>query len=82
MDAPELKDPKPLTIADAAAYLGLSISYLYRLTSERRIPHYKSAGGKRVYFKREDLDAWAYGNHVKTSDDIEQEAATRVVLGS
>ena len=33
-----------LTTAEASAYLGLSESYLYKLTSSKRIPHYKPNG--------------------------------------
>ena len=40
-----------LTTAEASAYLGLSESYLYKLTSSKRIPHYKP-NGKLVYFNR------------------------------
>ena len=71
---------RPLDIKQAAAFLGLSQSYLYRLTSKRRIPHYKSRGGKRVYFDPEDLQAWAYGRKVEadglsdSAKEIEQQA--------
>lgn len=46
-----------LTVKEAAAYLGLKASYLYRLTSQRRIPHYKY-GGRIVLFDRAALEAW------------------------
>ena len=78
--------PRPLGIEQAAAFLGLSQSYLYRLTSERRIPHYKSRGGKRVYFDPEDLKAWAYGRRVEVdglsgpAKQIDQHAADYVTL--
>ena len=81
MELPVSNARDPFSVEEAAAYLGLSVSYVYRLTSERRIPFFKSRGGKRVYFKRADLDAWAYGRRVKTADEIDQEAATRLVLG-
>ena len=71
----------PMTVEQAADFLGLSVSYIYRLTSERRIPHFKSQGGKRTYFDPDDLRAWAYGRRVATEEDIDQEAVTRVVLG-
>ncbi len=71
----------PLGVKQAAKRLGISESYLYKLTSRREIPHFKSRGGKRVYFKAEDLDSWAYGRRVETSQEIDQVAATRVVMG-
>ena len=33
--------PKPLTLKEAAAFLDFSRSYLYRLTSQGRVPCYK-----------------------------------------
>ena len=39
-----------LTIDEAAEYMGLKKSYLYKLTSERRIPHFKP-NGKKIYFE-------------------------------
>ena len=46
-----------LTIDEAAEYMGLKKSYLYKLTSERRIPHFKP-NGKKIYFEREALTSW------------------------
>jgi len=62
-----------LSFRDACKYLNLSPSYLYKLTSLRRIPHYKP-NGKKVYFKRSDLEDWLLRNRVKTASEIEQEA--------
>ena len=46
-----------LTLAEAAEYMGLKKSYLYRLTHEKRIRHYKP-NNKKIYFKVEDIIAW------------------------
>lgn len=43
-----------LTTAEASVYLGLSESYIYKLTSSKQIPHYKP-NGKLVYFNRREL---------------------------
>ena len=56
-----------LTTAEASAYLGLSESYLYKLTSSKRIPHYKP-NGKLVYFNRRELCEWAMKNQVQTAE--------------
>ena len=40
---------KPLTLKEAAEFLDLSQSHLYKLTSERKIPHFKP-NGKKIYF--------------------------------
>jgi len=51
----------PLKLEDAAAYLGLSKGYLYKLTSSGRIPNYKPAGG-RLYFTLKDLNRYLFRN--------------------
>lgn len=52
-----------LTIKEASVYLGIAKSYLYKLTSAKKIPHYKP-NGKLVYFKRKELYDWAIQNQV------------------
>lgn len=66
-----------LTLEEAAAYAGLSVSHFYKLTSTGRIPHYKPAG-KVIYVDRAELDAWLKRNRVKTVDEIEQDATDYV----
>jgi len=63
---------------EACTFLDYSKSYLYKLTHSRQIPHYKP-NGKKLYFKRSDLEAWLLRNRVKTADEIEQEAIEYVV---
>lgn len=62
----------PMDVKDLSAYLKLSISAIYKLTSTSEIPHYKS--GKRLYFKKEDIDEWIFSHRIKTRDDIDKEA--------
>lgn len=64
-----------LNMDDAAAYTGLSKSYLYRLVCKKQIPHYKSAGGKQTYFKKSELNAWLLNHRVMTTEEAEQMAA-------
>ena len=58
---------------EACAFLDYSKSYLYKLTYSRQIEHYKP-NGKKLYFKRSDLEAWLLRNRVKTADEIAQDA--------
>ena len=69
-----------LTLDEVAVYTGLSKSYLYKLTSTGQIPHSKP-NGKNVYFDKLTIDSWLMRNQVKTSEEIEVEAATYVTLG-
>ena len=66
-------------INEAADYLNVSKSFLYRLTCEKRIPHYKPTG-KRLYFKKQDLDAWLTQNRIATRKEIEDKAADYVTF--
>jgi len=66
---------KPFTFKEAAHYLDISKSYLYKLTSQGRIPHFKPQG-KKVYFKKADLDEWILSNPVATREKINQRAAS------
>jgi len=70
---------KVLTFQEACIYTGIAESYMYRLTSERRIPHYKP-NGKTIYFDREDLDKWCLSNPCLTKEEIEKQAATIVAM--
>ena len=58
-----------LTFNEAAKFTGLSKSYLYKLTSGQKIPHYKPAG-KMCYFNRDELQSWLLQNRVSTTDEI------------
>lgn len=39
----------------AADFLGVSVNFLYKLTSSHRIPYYKPCG-KRIFFRKSELD--------------------------
>ena len=67
-----------LNFNDACTFLDYSKSYLYKLTYSSQIANFKPMG-KKLYFKRSDLEAWLLRNRVKTADEIEQEAIEYVV---
>ena len=62
-----------LTSIEAAKYLGISKSYLYKLTMNASIPCYKPMG-KMVYFNRTELEAWLQRNRVSSKEEIEEKA--------
>ena len=62
-----------LTSEETAMYLGISKSYLYKLTMRREIPHYKPLG-KMVYFNRLELEEWLQSNRVATATEITDQA--------
>jgi len=70
---------RPLSFNEGAVYLNCSKSYLYKLTHRRLIPCFKPLG-KKIYFKRQDLEAFLLSNPVKTQEQIEQAAVKHVAL--
>lgn len=63
-----------LTSDEAARYLGVSKSCLYKWTMSRQIPHYKSPSGKMCYFNRQEIEAWMQSCRVATNEELEQQA--------
>lgn len=62
-----------LTSDEAAKYMGVSKSYLYKLTMRQQIPHFKPMW-KMCYFNRQELEQWLQNNRVSTATEIEQKA--------
>lgn len=62
-----------LTSDEAARYMGISKSYLYKLTMRQQIPHFKPMG-KMCYFNRQELEAWLQSNRVSTDAEITDRA--------
>ena len=62
-----------LTTDEAASYMGVSKSYLYKLTMEKRIPHYKPMG-KMCFFNRKEMEMWLQANRVATDEELSQDA--------
>lgn len=62
-----------LTSDEAARYMGVSKSYLYKLTMRQQIPHFKPMG-KMCYFNRQELEQWLQSNRVVTAAEIERQA--------
>lgn len=71
--------PRHLTLKQAADYTRLSESYIYKLCARQEIPHFKR--GKRNYFERESLDEWLLSHRIKTMEEIQEEANTRINNG-
>ena len=67
------KSEQILTFPQALDYLGASKSFLYKLTSKRKIKHFKP-NGKKIYFRKSDLDDWLLQNPCKSQMDLEEES--------
>ena len=72
--AQSLVEKEVLNFEEACAYLQLSESHLYRLTSKRLIPH-SCPNGKKLYFKRTDLENWMLQNPQFSLTNVEKDAS-------
>lgn len=69
-----------LNMNEACKYLELSISHLYKLTSAGTIPFYKPTG-KKLYFKKSELDSWLLRNRCATQEEIENDTSNYLKRG-
>jgi len=67
-----------MTLGETCKYLDVSASYLYKLTCTNQIPHYIPTG-KKIYFKRSELDEWLLQNKQTSVMEIEKEAADYLI---
>lgn len=68
------KQRETISLEEAVVFTGYKKPYLYKLTSEKKIPHYKN--GRELRFDPVELNAWMKRHKVKSQDEIESEAAT------
>ena len=64
-----------LDVREAAVYLNLSTSALYKMTSGNSVPFYQP-GGKKIYFKRAELDNWISSAKVTSCEEVNDEVDT------
>ena len=69
--------PEIFNLIQAAEYVSLSKSAIYKKTSERNIPHFKK--GKKLYFKKSELDHWLTSMKISTKDEIDQAAKDYII---
>jgi len=63
-----------LNFNEAAIYIEVSHSHLYKLTSSGKLPFYKP-NGKKIYFNRKELDVWLLSNRQTSTSEILDEVA-------
>jgi excisionase family DNA binding protein len=59
-----------LSLEEAAQYLHLSKSCLYKMTSRKEVNYYVP-GGKRIYFRRSELETWILNSRVSSVNELE-----------
>lgn len=66
----ETKSDEIMSVKEAANFLGLKKSTIYAATSAKTIPHYKSSKNNRVFFKKDELEAWSLNKKVGGIEDL------------
>jgi len=67
-----------LTFKEACLYIEVSQSHMYKLTSSKSIPHF-CPQGKRLYFKRTELDFWLLRNRSESRENTDKKAADYLI---
>ncbi len=80
LDEQNLLQKTVLNFNEACSYLDVSPSHLYKLTSTRQIPHF-CPQGKKLYFKRIELDEWLQRNRQDTTEEIEKQVSENLTRG-
>ena len=58
-----LNQKKVLTVEELSECSGYAESYIYKLTSTKQIPHYKS--NRKLFFDKDEIDNWIKRNKVQ-----------------
>ena len=78
LDEQNLLQKTVLNFNEACTYLDVSPSHLYKLTSTKHIPHF-CPQGKKLYFRREELDTWLQRNRQCTTEESENAASDLLI---
>ncbi len=67
-----------LNLEEAANFLGIAKSTLYKMTHENRIPYNKPAG-KLIYFETSVLLDWTRSNRIMSEAELQEEARKKLL---
>lgn len=68
-DASHLNTKAVLTTKEVARYMGVSMSFVYKLTHTNSIPYYKPSG-KMCFFNRVEVENWMQQNRCATAAEL------------
>ncbi len=67
-----------LTVEEAARFMGLARSTLYKMTCDQSIPFYRP-NGKMIYFEKSAILSWIRKNRVYSTEEINEEARLHLI---
>lgn len=78
LDEQNILQKAVLNFDGACKYLDVSPSHLYKLTSQKQIPHF-CPQGKKLYFRRDEIDQWLQRNRQSAADEIDKLATDYII---
>lgn len=79
LDEQNLLQKAILNFSETCRYLDVSESHLYKLTSTKQIPHF-CPQGKKLYFKREELEQWLQRNRQNSIEYLNVENVDSLII--
>ena len=67
-----------LNAEEAAVFLGVSKSCLYKMTHKHELPYYRP-NGKYIYFEKVELMKWIHSCRVSSEKEIEEAAKLKMI---
>lgn len=68
-----------LSLNEAAEFLKISKSSIYKKTSQKQISYYKPPGCKKIYFLKKDLEDWILCNKINSVTEIENQIESYLI---
>ncbi|MDR0185159.1 helix-turn-helix domain-containing protein [Prevotella brunnea] len=65
---------------EAANYLGIALSYLYKLTSKKEIPHYRPLG-RHILFNVAEVNKWVSSRRIASNAEVREQAESNIAIG-
>ncbi|MBQ9666177.1 MAG: excisionase family DNA-binding protein [Bacteroidaceae bacterium] len=81
LESKQRNEKELLNSEEAAKYLGISRSTIWKMTSANNIPFYRPGNGRLMMFEREELDRWVRAAYVparKTDEELRAEAEAKL----
>lgn len=67
-----------LSTEEVCSYLNVSKGYVYKLSFNNEVPKY-CPGGKRIWFKKSELDAFVENGRIASQHEINVEAELTII---
>lgn len=67
-----------LTAKEAASFIGTTLNYFYKLTSQHKLPMYNPTG-RKLLFKKSELVAWVERARIGSDEELQAKAELELI---